>query len=180
VKISTQNLKRKAYHETKKFILIALYLWIVFALFSMYKSVVLSQHSIDFKSFGLALINALALAKVILVARALRLGNQADDAPLIYPTLLKSALFSVVLACFKIIEEVVIGLYHRESFQQSIAGLGGGTLTGILTLTTILFVTLIPFFGFSELQRVLGESKLRQIFLGRREGVWESREKPES
>jgi len=31
-------------------------------------------------------------------------------------------------------------------------------------LTLLLFVMLIPFFGFTELQRVLGEGKLAQVF----------------
>ena len=130
----------------------------------MHTSLVLGEHQIDFKYHGLALINALALAKVMLVAKDLHLGERFNEAPLIYPTLLKSALFTVVLACFKILEEVGIGLYRRESFQQSIADLGGGTWKGILTLTVLLFVVLIPFVAFGELQRVLGEGKLELIF----------------
>ena len=100
----------------------------------------------------------------MLTAKDLHLGEQFDEAPLIYPTMLKSALFSMVLACFKILEEAAVGLYHHQSFQQSIADLGGGTVNAILTLTLLLFVVLIPFVGFGELQRVLGAGKLAQIF----------------
>jgi hypothetical protein len=53
------------------------------------------------------------------------------------------------------LEEVGIGLYRQESFQQSIGDLGGGTRKKILTLTVLLFVVLIPFVAFGELQRVL-------------------------
>jgi hypothetical protein len=130
----------------------------------MFKSVVLAEHHTPFSYHGLAFINALALAKVMLTAKDLHLGERFDEAPLIYPTLLKSALFTVVLACFKILEEVFVGLYHRKSFQQSINDLGGGTLNGILILTLLLFAMLIPFVGFGELQRVLGEGKLGKIF----------------
>lgn len=167
--MSTSNptLKQKAYHEFKEYLFITLYLWVVFGLFLLYRSVVLNQEHIDDIAKGFALLNALALAKVILVARALHFGDWADGAPLIYPTLLKSALFAAILAIFKILEEAGVGLYHGKSFQQSIAELGGGTLLGILTLTLLLFVMLIPFFGFTELQRVLGEGKLRQLFFSR-------------
>lgn len=158
------TIKERAYHEFKEFLIIALYLWIVFGLFLLYKSVVLNNEHISVVARGFALINALALAKVILVARALHFGDWADDAPLIYPTLLKSALFSLLLAFFKILEEAGVGLYHHRTFQESIADLGGGTLKGILTLTLLLFVMLIPFFGCTELQRVLGEGKLAQVF----------------
>ena len=64
----------------------------------------------------------------------------------------------------KILEEAGLGLYHGKSFQQSIADLGGGTLNGILTLLLLMFVMLIPFFGFTELQRMLGKCKLMQLF----------------
>jgi hypothetical protein len=164
---SKQTLKQKAYREFKEYLVITLYLWVVFGLFVLYKSVILHEEHIDFVAKGLALINALALGKVILIAKALHLGEWADDAPLIYPTLMKSALFALVLAIFKILEEAAIGLYHKNSFQQSIADLGGGTLWGILTLTVLLFVMLIPFFGVGELQRVLGEGKLGQLFFRR-------------
>ena len=61
---------------------------------------ILAEHHIDFVHHGLALINALALAKVMLVARHLHLG-ELKNVPLIYPTLLKSALFTTVLAVSK-------------------------------------------------------------------------------
>jgi hypothetical protein len=164
---SYQSLKQRAYREFKEYLLITLYLWVVFALFLLYKSVVLNQEHIELLAKGLALINALALAKVILVAKALHLGEWVEDAPLIYPTVLKSASFAIVLAIFKILEEAGIGLYHKKSFEESIADIGGGTLKGILTLTLLLFFMLIPFFGVGELQRVLGEGKLRQLFFSR-------------
>ena len=80
------------------------------------------------------------------------------------PTLLKSSLFTIVLACFKILEDAGLGMYRGKSFQQSIVDLGGGTLNGILCVSLILFVTLIPFFVLTELQRVLGEGKLMRLF----------------
>lgn len=160
---ATTTLKQRAYNEFKEFLLIAFYLWVVFALFLLYKSVILNE-SISYVSRGVALVNALVLGKFVLIARALHLGDQADNAPLIYPTLLKAALFSILLACCKILEEAAVGLYHGKSFAQSIADLGGGSLKGILTLTLLLFVMLIPFFACGELKRVLGEGKLGQLF----------------
>jgi hypothetical protein len=156
--------KQKAYSEFKEFIVIVLYLWLVFGLFLLYKSVILNQEHISYLARGVALVNALVLGKFVLIGRALHLGDTAEDAPLIYPTLLKAALFSIVLACLKILEDAAVGFFHGKSFSESIADLGGGTLKGILTMTLLLFVLLIPFFGFGELQRVLGAGKLAQLF----------------
>ena len=162
---SHRTLKQKAYHELKEFLGIALYLWVILALFQLYRSLLLREEHINAVVHqGFAIINALALGKVLLIAKALHLGEWFDDRPLIYPTLLKSALFTIVLACFKILEEAGLGMYRGKSFQESIADLGGGTLNGILCVSLILFVTLIPFFVVTELQGVLGEGKLMQLF----------------
>ena len=161
---ASRTLKQVAYQQLKEFLLIALYLWVVFGLLVMFKSVVLAEHHIDFAYHGFAIINALALAKVMLTAKDLHLGEKFNEAPLIYPTLLKSALFTLIMACFKILEDTAIGLYHGQSFHQSIADLGGGTWKAILTFALLLFAVLVPFVGYGELGRVLGEGKLEQIF----------------
>ena len=161
---TTKGIKQKVYSEFKELIIIVFYLWLVFGLFLVYKSVILNLEHISYLAQGVALINALVLGKFVLIARAFHLGDTAEDAPLIYPTLLKSALFSIVLAGFKILEDAAVGFYHGKSFSESIADLGGGTLKGIVTLTVLLFVLLIPFFGFGEPQRVLGAGKLAPLF----------------
>jgi len=160
---TTRSLKQKVVEQMKEFLLIALYLWLVFSLLIVYRSVILAEYHIPVAYHGFAIINALALGKVMLVAKDLHLGERFDNAPLIYPTLFKSALFAVVLACFKILEDAAIGLYHGKSFAESIADLAGGTLQALLVLTLLLFVVLIPFVGFGELERTLGEGKLKQI-----------------
>jgi hypothetical protein len=157
-------LKQRAYYELKEYVIIAFYLWVVFGLFLLYRSVILGDEHISSLAHGVAAINALVLGKFVLIARAFHLGGRSENSPLIYPTLIKSALFSIVLACCKILEDAAVGFFHGKSFSESIADLGGGTLKGILTLTLLLFVVLIPFFGFGELQRVLGEGKLAQLF----------------
>ena len=161
---TSRTLKQKAIEQMKELLVIALYLFLVFGLLVVYKSIILAEQHIPFVYHGFALINAFALGKVMLVAKDLHMGERFDDAPLIYPTLLKSALFTVVLACFKIMEDAAIGLYHGKSFAESLSDLAGGSVQAILVLTLLLFVVLIPFVGFGELQRVLGEGKLKQLF----------------
>jgi hypothetical protein len=171
---SNLTLKLKAYHEMKEFFVIAWYLWLVFALLILYKSVILSENHIPFAAHGLALLNALALAKVMLVAQELHLADQFKGAPLIYPTLFKSAVFAIVLGFFKISEEWAVGWFHGKSFSESMTSIGGGTLMGILSLILLLAVLLIPFFGFTELRRVFGEDKLVKLFFTSRDLVGSS------
>jgi hypothetical protein len=154
--------------------MIAFYLWVVFGLLVLHKSMILAEQHIDFAYHGFALINALALAKVMLVAKHARFGDQLKNKPLIYPTLLKSAFFTVVFAFFKILEEAAVGLYHGRSFHESISDLGGGTLKGMLSLSLLVFAFLIPFVGYGELGSVLGEGKLEKIFFYLRPTATES------
>jgi len=156
--------KQRAFLEAKEGLILTLYLWAVFGLLVLHKSMILAEHHIDFAYHGLALINALALAKVMLLVRRVDLGEQLKNAPLIYPTVVKSALFTIVLACFKILEDGVIGFFRHESFRQSNADFGGGTWQGILTLALLVFAMLIPFVGYGELRRVLGVGKLEMLF----------------
>jgi hypothetical protein len=158
-----RTLKQKVYGGFKEYLVISFYLWVVLASLVLYKSVILSQHQIPFAANGLALLNALALGKVMLVARELHFADYFKEAPLIYPTLFKSAAFAIVLGCFKILEETLIGLYHGWTFYDSIS-IGGGTLSGILSLMLILGVLLIPFFGIAELGAVFGKGKIRKLF----------------
>ena len=100
----------------------------------------------------------------MLVAQELHLADQFKGAPLIYPTLFKSAVFAIILGFFKILEEWALGWYHGKSFSESMTSIGGGTLNGILSIVLLLAVLLIPFFGFTELRRVFGEDKLVKLF----------------
>jgi hypothetical protein len=165
--MDTRNLKAKACNEAKQFAWIALYLWAFLAVLEIHKSIILTENNIDFAAHGFAIINALALAKVMLVARDLHLGD-LPGTPLIYPTLLKSALCSLLLVCFKILEDTIVGLYHGLSFGQNIAELGG-TWRGILSFVLITFVLLAPFFAISELGELIGEGSLLRIFFVRRQ-----------
>jgi hypothetical protein len=159
-----RTLKQKAVHEMREYLVMSFYLFVVFSLFVVYKSVILAEHHINFALHGFAVINALALAKVMLVAQELHLADQFRDAPLIYPTLLKSFVFTILLACFKIAEDAAVGTFHGKSFHESMAVMGATSWKESLCLTLLLFVMLVPFFGFTELRRVFGPDRLVGVF----------------
>lgn len=159
------TLKAKAIHELKEYFYVSFYLLIFLSMFVEYKSLVLAGQHIDFTAHGVAVINALVLGKFLLIARAFHVGRQAEDAPLIYPTLLKSAFLAIVIGILKILEDIIVGHFHGKSVTESLADLGGGSGKAILILTAMLFVVLIPLTAFGELERVIGEEKLHALFL---------------
>lgn len=72
---ANRTLKQKAYQQLKEYLAITLYLWLVFGLFVLYKSVLLSEHGFSLSAHGMALFNALALGKIMLVARELHFAD---------------------------------------------------------------------------------------------------------
>ena len=113
------SLKARALHEFARFATMFAYLWAMFLLFQIHQYVVLAQHQIPFTQFGVGLVNALVLAKVMLVADDLRLGEWRGRRPLIYPVLLRSVLFAIVFIVFDVIEKVVIGVTMAKPSQRA-------------------------------------------------------------
>ena len=159
------RLKTGAIDETRELFGIFIYLWVLLSLFSLHKALVLNDESLIYHQ-GFALINALALAKVVLVAEFFHVGDNLKNRPLIYPIMFKSAVFAAILLCFHMIEETLLGVLHGKPLSQSIPDIGGGTLQGILMVGIIMFVVLTPFFAFRELGRAIGTEQLRSLLFG--------------
>jgi hypothetical protein len=64
--------------------------------------------------------------------------------PLIFSTLLNAAVFAALVACFKLLEEAIVGHRHGKTLAESIAEFGGSG-HGTLWLIAIFLVRLIPF-----------------------------------
>jgi len=63
---ANQPLNQKLAHAMRKYLVMSFYHFVVFSLLVVYKSLILAEHHIAFARHGFALINALALAKVML------------------------------------------------------------------------------------------------------------------
>jgi hypothetical protein len=155
-----------ALEEARKLVRIFVYLWAVLILMSFHKALVLRDENMIYHQ-GFAFITALALAKVVLLGQNLPIMESLRDRPLIYPILFKSAVFAAILFFFHVLEETIIGMLHGRTLLHSIPNIGGDTLQGILMIEIIIFVMLIPFFAFMELERVIGARNLSRILFGR-------------
>jgi GYF domain 2 len=164
----TPTLKERIAEAIKTFIQMFLYLWLVFGLLAIHQSIILSQYQIDYKSHGLAFVNALIFAKVMLVADDLRLGNRFNDKPLIYPVLFKSLLFAIALICFHIMEHVLVGIWHGRTVAESFSEIGANKLRGVVSISVVATVALVPFFILREISRVMGEDNFWSLFFRRR------------
>jgi hypothetical protein len=160
----TSTFKEKAIEELKLFWIIASYLAVMLAAFAWYRRFVLSAAGVSYFHYGAAVVEALILAKVILIGQALGLGTRFEDSRLIFSVLFKALVFGVFMAIFGMLEHLIEGLIHRESWDEIEHGLVKAGRGEILARTVMMIVTLIPFFAFWETDRVLGDHKLFRLF----------------
>lgn len=157
------HLASRAVEEFKRFIVIFFYLWIVFGLLSIHKSIVLSQRHLDVQEHTFAVINAFVFAKVLLVGEGMRLGERFSDKPLIYPILYKCFVFTLVLLCFHFVESIAVGLLRGNTIANSLPPVLGWSPKGLLAVSVVCFVLLLPFFGFREITRVIGRREMHAL-----------------
>ena len=158
------SLKEKAIEELRLFWVIAIYLGLMLSAFAWYRRFVLSEAGISYTHYGAAVVEALILAKVILIGHAFGLGRRLESSPLILSVLFKALLFGVFIALFNVLEHVIGGLVHRETWEQIGHTLFSAGREEFLARTVMAIVTLIPFFAFWETDRVLGGHKLFDLF----------------
>jgi hypothetical protein len=157
------GLKQKVARETKEFVAIYLYLVLLIGAFNIYRWLLMAEYHVGYFVFGYTLVEALILAKVIMVGEGLGIGERLADKPLIFPTLYKTMLFALCVLVLGIIERLITGSFHRED----VTGIFQGVIRGryeILGKVLIMFVAFIPFFAFRETMRVLREVKLSDLF----------------
>jgi hypothetical protein len=161
------TLKEKAAFQLKEFLVMFIYLWVLLALFVLNQSAVLAREHNNYQAHFFAFVNALILAKVLLIFEDLHLGTRFRDKPLLYSIFYKCFVFTIFFIGFHILERVIGGVWSGRTIAQSLLTIGGGTLNGILSAGATVFVALIPFFAFREIGRVIGKRELWSLLLSR-------------
>ena len=158
------HLRERIFYEVSEYWMNVCYLAVVFASFTQYRRLILAAHDITYTNYWVALIEALILAKVIMIGSVFRLGRRLEQKPLIYPTLYKAVVFTLFCGLFAIIEHAIKGLWQGEGVMGGLAELFGKGTHELLANSLVVFVAFFPYFGVKELGRVLGEDKIRALF----------------
>ena len=162
------SLKEKVVHEVVEYWVNVCYLALVFAAFTQYRRFLLAALDITYTNYWVAVIEALILAKVVMIGDVLRLGRRLEHKPLIYSTLLKTVVFSLFVGAFTLIEHAIKGLWKGKGLTGGLVELLGKGHHELLAGCLVTFVAFIPFFAFRELGRVLGDGKIWDLFFLRR------------
>jgi hypothetical protein len=158
------GLRKRAYKEIRVFLLTALYLWILLGSFTVYRRLILAETGVSYLHYGIALIEALIIAKVILVGRLIGFSRRFEDQPLIVPVVYKSFFFGALVLLFGILEHLIEGWIHSRSGVSGLHQIVALGADELMARVLILMVALVPFFAFSEIGRVLGTRKLAAMF----------------
>lgn len=161
-------LKQRAIHEFREYALDVIYLSCLFGVMAWHRRLVLAAYNIAYMDYGVAIIEAIVLAKVIMFGNLLRLGRGLEEKPLIIPTLYKTVVFTIFVGLFKLMEETVTGLFRGEGMIGGIKDLQKAGLYNFLADVLVVFITFIPFFGLKELGRILGPGKMGRLFFRKR------------
>ena len=157
--------KKRIFHELVEYWINVIYLTLVFAAFTQYRRLLLAAYDITYTNYWIALIEALILAKVIMIGAVFRLGrllgHRLEQKPLIYPILYKTVVFTLFVGVFTLIEHMIKGLWQGKGLTGGLVEFFAKGPYEFLAGSLVVFVAFIPFFGVKELGRVLGEEKIR-------------------
>ena len=157
------TLKEKAQEELRLMLIITAFLAAVFISFLTYKRLISREFGVTSFHYGFALIEALIVAKVILIGKAIGIGKTSSGRALFYSALRDSVIYAVLVGVFAILEHIVEGLFHHKTLAASLEEFLSQGVWEILGRTLVVFVAFVPFFTLWELDRSLGERKLMEL-----------------
>ena len=158
------GLKQKAIHELREYLTVLLFLAPLFGAFSTYRMLLQGRFREGSFEYGTALINALILSKIILVGEYLRLGKRQEKRPLIYSTVYKSFVFTLLVAVFQVLEGAVKGVWHGEGLAGPLPCSATEVRPNCWLSAWLTFAPSLPFFALREIRWVLGGARLADLF----------------
>lgn len=158
-----KNFKAKALTMARKVAVATIYLWVLFALFNLYKTALLRENGIDYWDQGYAFFSAMLFGKVLLLGDVLNLGATLRKRALVWVVLGRSLIFAVLIILVHAGAEMVKAWYKAEPVAGSFINIGGGSWLGFYVYAAIIFVMLIPLVAFRELSYVLGHDVIWKL-----------------
>lgn len=152
-KLKPAAVKQKVIHEGKELLWLFVYLALFLCALSTYRMLLLNEFHLKYFRYGAALVEALVVAKVILIGEYARLGTRHENKPVIVSAVYKAILFCLLLAAFHVVEEAVKGFLHGRDLAATFHELYGSEP---LARNLIAFFAFVPLFIAIELRRVLG------------------------
>lgn len=161
-----RSIRQRLAHEIRQYFGIALYFYVWFGAILLYKAAVLGGEGFHYAPYGLAVMKALILGKFALVAHAIPLGGLFARRSPLQTALGKSLVTLAVLVALTAVEEVVRGLIVGHTPGEAMAEFAGGRLLEIGATILLLWLVLVPFYLWRQVDEAMGPGQLRRLVLG--------------
>jgi hypothetical protein len=164
---SKPTLKERAIEELHTFKLVAVYLFVCFAVLMFYQSTLPGAAEAGVSSLGAAAIKAAILAKFLLLGQAMGVGEKARVKRLGPAIFAKSLQLWLLVIALSVAEELLVGRYHGKSFGATLAEFESRSSVHLVAKSLVVLLILLPLIATREFSRTLGPGVLRGILAGK-------------
>jgi hypothetical protein len=155
-----KSLKGGVAHEFGQLAILSAYLAVFFCVLAIYSMLLMNKFNISYFAYGAALINAVLVAKVILVGEAMHVGRRFEEKALLFSAMWKAFVFGWLVFALHLLEEMLKHLIHKQSAAAAFSDI---RLDDLLMRTIVIICAFVPLFLFRELRRVIGSENLRKL-----------------
>ncbi len=158
-----QRLRR----ELEAFLLLTTYFTLFLGSFTVYQRILLSQSGIAYRHYGIALLEAAVLAKLLLIGDAMRLGERFRRGPLALNVILLSLGSAGFILLAGVVEHLIKGLLQGRMPLEVLRGLPEQGPAELVARMLVLIIGLIPLFSFLEIGKAIGFARLGVLLFSR-------------
>lgn len=113
------SLKGRVRHELRAYLIITLFFAVILGVFNIYRRQILGEAGVSFSHYGISLIEALILAKIVLIGDAMNLKRIGGAGRSIFELAVQRwFLIAILVWLFTILERVVEGLIRRMDWAE--------------------------------------------------------------
>lgn len=157
------RLKREFLHLLPAFI----FFFVMFRILGITRDLALKTYGVVPRETAIALVGSLIVAKAVLIADKIRPLNQYPRRPLIWNVILKTVVFGVIVLLFFFAEEILRQAKASGGIAAGWRRLEADIIWPAFWAREIWLTVLLLFYCIaSELARVLGAAKVKEIFFG--------------
>ena len=144
----------------------------VHGVFNIYRRLILGEVGESFSHYGISLIEAMILVKIVLIGDATNLKLVGASRGSIFEVaVLRSILFAVLVWLFTILERVVEGLIRRMDWMGIVVNIVQHGLHEIFARVIMMIAAFLPFFALWELRRRLGPRRFYKLWFSRTDSI---------
>jgi hypothetical protein len=164
-------------HEFREVIPPTVFFFVGFNLVLFTKRLFLQQYLIEYAGFLIATTGALIVGKVVLVADKMPFLRRFDYAPLAYPILFKTVVYTALVGAARLIEALIHfllagGVLGGGRFVEHV--LGEFSWSRFIATQMWIFVLFLVWVTANEVNNLIGDGELFRIFFTRRSSALKS------